>query len=76
MSINDNEIKRFLNIQSHERFAKLFIDNCTSNIKVFDKGEVYIYNNEFNYYQLATSTRSKFRKADQNCLISGFFAQL
>ena len=56
MSINDNEIKRFLNIQSHERFAKLFIDNCTSNIKVFDKGEVYIYNNEFNYYQLATST--------------------
>ena len=56
MSMNDNEIKRFLTIQSHERFAKLFIDNCTSNIKVFDKGEVYIYNTEFNYYQLATSS--------------------
>jgi phage/plasmid-associated DNA primase len=53
--MSDNEIKRFLTIQSHERFAKLFIDNCTSKILVFNEDEVYIYNNEFKYYQLASS---------------------
>ena len=56
MSMSDNEIKRFLTIQSHERFARLFIENCTSKILVFSEDEVYIYNTEFNYYQLTSST--------------------
>ena len=55
MTMTDNEIKRFLTIQSHERFAKLFIDNCTSKILVFNELEVYIYNTEFKYYQLTSS---------------------
>jgi len=55
MSMSDNEIKRFLTIQSHERFAKLFIENCTSKILVFDENEVYVYNSEFNYYQITPS---------------------
>ena len=54
--MSDNEIKRFLTIQSHERFARLFIENCTSKILVFSEDEVYIYNTEFNYYQLTSST--------------------
>ena len=56
MTMTDNEIKRFLTIQSHERFAKLFIENCSSKILVFNEDEVFIYNNEFKYYQLSSST--------------------
>ncbi len=56
MPMSDNEIKRFLTIQSHERFARLFIENCTSKILVFSEDEVYIYNTEFNYYQFTSST--------------------
>ena len=52
MSMSDAEIKRFLTIQSHERFARLFIENCTSKILVFAEDEVYIFNNEFKYYQM------------------------
>ena len=55
MTMTDNEIKRFLTIQSNERFAKLFIDICTSKILVFNELEVYIYNTEFKYYQLTSS---------------------
>ena len=29
MTMTDNEIKRFLTIQSHERFANLFIENLS-----------------------------------------------
>ena len=56
MTMTDNEIKRFLTIQSHERFGKLFIENCTSKILVFSEDEVYIYNTEFKYYQLSSSS--------------------
>ena len=55
MPMSDTEIKRFLTIQSHERFAKLFIENCTSKILVFSEDEVYVYNSEFNYYQITPS---------------------
>ena len=56
MSMSDAEIKRFLTIQSHERFARLFIENCTSKILVSAEDEVYIFNNEFKYYQMGSSS--------------------
>ena len=48
-------IKEFLQHQSHERFAKLFISNCETNIKVLSEHDVYIYNSTFKYYQKVKS---------------------
>ena len=44
MPYTDREIKKFLNVCSHERFAKLFIEESTTTIIVFSKKEVFVYN--------------------------------
>jgi len=51
MPYTDREIKKFLNVCSHERFAKLFIEESTTTIIVFSKKEVFVYNDKFNYYE-------------------------
>lgn len=51
MPYTDREIKKFLNVCSHERFAKLFIEESTTTIVVFSKKEVFVYNDKFNYYE-------------------------
>ena len=51
MPYTDREIKKFLNVCSHERLAKLFIEESTTTIVVFSKKEVFVYNDKFNYYE-------------------------
>ncbi len=51
MPMSVSHIKKFLAIQSHERFADLFISESTTKTIIFSKKEMYIYNNEFNYYE-------------------------
>jgi len=51
MPYSEAQIKTFLTIQSHERFAKLFIAESTTKTIVFSKKEIYMYNMEFKYYQ-------------------------
>ena len=48
MPYSEAQIKIFLNIQSHERFAKLFIKESTTKTIVFSKKEIYMYNTTFN----------------------------
>ena len=50
MTYSEAQIKTFLNIQSHERFAKLFITESTTKTIIFSKKEIYMYNTAFNYY--------------------------
>ena len=51
MPVQEREIKMILEIQSNERFAKLFLQECTTKIIVLSEKEVYIFNKEFKYYQ-------------------------
>ena len=52
MPVQEREIKMILEIQSNERFAKLFLEECTTKIIVLSEKEVYIFNKEFKYYQI------------------------
>ena len=47
----ESDIKKFLAIQSNERFATLFIENSSTKTLIFSKKEMYIYNDKFNYYE-------------------------
>lgn len=49
-------IKTLLRLQSHEKFAKLFISNCKTNIKVLSTKDIYIYNTDLKYYQKVQAT--------------------
>lgn len=51
MPLSEKQIKKFLAIQSHERFANLFISESKTKTVIFSKKEMYIYNTEFNYYE-------------------------
>ena len=51
MPVQEREIKMILEIQSNERFAKLFLQECTTKIIVLSEKEVYIFNKEIKYYQ-------------------------
>jgi len=51
MPQSEKQIKQFLTIQSHERFAKLFISESKTKTIIFVKKEMYIYNKEFSYYE-------------------------
>jgi phage/plasmid-associated DNA primase len=51
MPLSEKKIKNFLAIQSHERFAKLFISESQTKTIIFSKKEMYIYNKEFKYYE-------------------------
>ena len=51
MPYTDVEIKQFLSVCSHERFAKLFIEESTTKIVVLSKKDIYVFNSNFNYYE-------------------------
>ena len=51
MEMSDTEIKSFLAIQTHERFAKLFIKYTPTKLVVISQKEIFMFNKEFNYYQ-------------------------
>lgn len=58
MTKNSFNIETFLKLQSHERFADLFIKKCKTKIIVLategkdrTSYEVYIYNTKFQYYE-------------------------
>ena len=50
-NLSEQQIKSFLKIQSDERFAKLFISQSSTKLIVLSKKDIYMFNNEFNYYQ-------------------------
>ena len=56
--MSDTEIKNFLTIQTHERFAKLFIKYTPTKLVVISQKEIFMFNKEFNYYQ-PVSVRGK-----------------
>ena len=49
--LSESQIKKFLTVQSDERFAKLFISQSSTKLIVLSKKEIYMFNTEFNYYQ-------------------------
>ena len=49
--MTEQQIKKFLTIQTDERFAKLFISQSSTKLIVLSKKDIYMFNNEFNYYQ-------------------------
>ena len=51
MSSSNSLIKKCLQIQTNERFAELFIEKSKMKTIVFSKKEIYIFNEEFKYYQ-------------------------
>ena len=50
-NLSEQKIKSFLKIQSDERFAKLFISQSPTKLIVLSKKEIYMFNDEFKYYQ-------------------------
>jgi len=51
MKLSDSSMRRFLDIQSHERFANVYFKFSTTPLVVLSKKEIYMYNPEFKYYQ-------------------------
>ena len=51
MKLSDSNMRRFLEIQSHERFANIYFKFLTTPLVVLSKKEIYMYNPEFKYYQ-------------------------
>ena len=51
MKLSDSSMRRFLDIQSHERFANIYFKFSTTPLVVLSKKEIYMYNPEFKYYQ-------------------------
>ena len=51
MKLSDSNMRRFLEIQSHERFANIYFKFSTTPLVVLSKKEIYMYNPEFKYYQ-------------------------
>jgi phage/plasmid-associated DNA primase len=56
MKFSESSIKSFLEIQSHERFAKLYLKHTKTPLVVLSKKEIYMYNPEFKYYQQVEQT--------------------
>ena len=51
MKLSDSSMTRFLDIQSHEGFAKIYFKYSTTPLVVLSKKDIYMYNSEFKYYQ-------------------------
>ena len=49
--LSEPKMREFLEIQSHERFAKIYFKFSTTPLVVLSKKEIYMYNPEFKYYQ-------------------------
>ena len=56
MKLPDSSMRRFLDIQSHERFANIYFKFSTTPLVVLSKKEIYMYNPEFKYYQHVDQT--------------------
>ena len=56
MQLSDSYMRRFLDIQSHERFANIYFKFSTTPLIVLSKKEIYMYNPEFKYYQHVDQT--------------------
>jgi len=54
--LSEPKIREFLEIQSHERFAKIYFKFSTTPLVVLSKKEIYMYNPEFKYYQHVDQT--------------------
>jgi phage/plasmid-associated DNA primase len=51
MKLSDSSMRRFLDIQSHERFANIYFKFSTTPLVVLSKKDIFMYNTEFKYYQ-------------------------
>ncbi len=51
MKLSDSSMRRFLDIQSHERFANIYFKYSSTPLVVLSKKDIYMYNPEFKYYQ-------------------------
>ena len=51
MSSSNSLLKKCLQIQTNEQFAELFIEKSKMKTIVFSKKDIYIFNDEFKYYQ-------------------------
>ena len=54
--LSEPKMREFLEIQSHERFAKIYFKFSTTPLVVLSKKEIYMYNPEFKYYQHVDQT--------------------
>lgn len=53
---SEPKMREFLEIQSHERFAKIYFKFSTTPLVVLSKKEIYMFNPEFKYYQHVDQT--------------------
>jgi len=54
--LSEPKMREFLEIQSHERFAKIYFKFSTTPLIVLSKKEMYMFNPEFKYYQQVEQT--------------------
>jgi hypothetical protein len=54
--LSERKMREFLEIQSHERFAKIYFKFSTTPLVVLSKKEIYMFNPEFKYYQHVEQT--------------------
>ena len=54
--LSEPRMREFLEIQSHERFAKIYFKFSTTPLVVLSKKEIYMFNPEFKYYQHVEQT--------------------
>ena len=56
MKLSEPKMREFLDVQSHERFAKIYFKFSTTPLVVLSKKEIYMFNPEFKYYQHVEQT--------------------
>jgi len=54
--LSEPKMREFLEILSHERFAKIYFKFSTTPLIVLSKKEMYMFNPEFKYYQQVEQT--------------------
>ena len=54
--LSEQKIRDFLDSQSHERFAKIYLKFSTTPLIALSKKEIYIFNPEFKFYQQVEQT--------------------
>ena len=54
--LSEPKMREFLDVQSHERFAKIYFKFSTTPLVVLSKKEIYMFNPEFKYYQHVEQT--------------------
>jgi hypothetical protein len=54
--LSEQKMREFLEMQTHERFAKIYFKFSTTPLIVLSKKEIYMFNPEFKYYQYVEQT--------------------